>query len=174
MVRVWDRTVGNAEVWFVTKVGYDFRSFDNAIDDIIRFSKAMGLTNPLKVAYDAIPFTFLLDNVVNIGRMVNKLDLLDRLTRRRILSSTSHIRMTQSTIGYASGRKQAKAILWKEAGVGHATRYERWVGLPPEPSFNFEAPADIGDLYADMANAERLYNDYVRKPIDWLYNRIVG
>lgn len=171
----WDVSVGEAEVWFVSKVLNDLRPYDNTLGEIPLFLKAMGISNPLAIAYEAIPLSFALDNVINVGRMINKLDLLDMLTRTRMVRATSHIKMTQTAncVVFGYPNTYVPAVWDQPCCWAMAKRYQRWVGLPPEPSFNFEAPTDIGKLYTDMFNAERLYELHVKPKINWLAAKLL-
>lgn len=118
--------------------GYLYHELQGLNDDLGKvraFIAALGLTNPSKIYWNNLPYSFVVDWFLDIG------GLLDRLAIQPFAGTWQFVKVTNSISQFG------KFVVYREffsndprnqrflVGEGSVKRYHRFVGLPVDPGF---------------------------------------
>jgi len=124
----------------VSKVAYDFSDWDPVALAAFTAAKVFGVTNPIKVGWNWIPYSFCADWVYNVSGLLNKLDLARlAFVHNRVISTTTSIKWIREldSVLYSHGFPTSlgngyNTVPHVPIGKFREEFYQRWVGVPLE------------------------------------------
>jgi len=167
----YDTLADVVTVKFVTWVRYDL----SHLSDIALTCKAalhsIGIGNPLQIYWNAVPYTFMIDWLINISAMLRKFSLETELPRS-IIRQTSHLKIERSHRLYSSvfDGPHSDRPIFDDVKVGEVYRkyYRRWVGLPRdwEPT-NYRDPSLREQVLSVLLGAQAAKSPNSRSLVDF-------
>jgi hypothetical protein len=166
----WAKEVPNVEVKCVTWVTYDFGDVNDALLTCYAIADSLGFSNPLKIVWNAIPYSFVVDWFSNVSRLLDGLDFGGKYLSRAHERSTTHIKCgidaaCKVSLFNAYNSADNFPLTLEKATVQrvNATLYRRWVGIPLE--FNLLGNSSLRELMLSLFLALQLkpFNSRLKK-----------
>jgi hypothetical protein len=168
---------GEVEAWLVSWIEYDLSDISDLKLNLLAASKVFGLSNIPKIIWNMIPFSFVLDWLININRMLDRLDLTRASIPSKITRSTTHLRGTveYSAKTYMYAWITSQFFPWlamEESGSCKCVTYERALGLP-DGGFAALDPTARQQLLG-LLLADQHYHDRLSRNTSWKSFRRIG
>lgn len=112
-----------------------------SVDPNLYLAANMGLTNPLLVAWDAVPFSFVIDWFVPINKYLSSFDSLVGFELKDAFSTHSVKAMSTEKMTYWG------MYPWVEMKTSHSYRVKRAAGVGPRPTLASRIPPVSGSLW---------------------------
>lgn len=171
-----------AHVWISSKVSFDLRDLTQVELTAYAAARGFGFSNPAKILWNAIPYSFVLDWIYPVSKCLDYIDLSTGFIPSYISGTTSHAKVTSEARQYVKIFETVNdPTVYLQAhknGVDKTTIYRRWVGLPPA-SLTPEVPSPFQQLLGSLLAAQLL--DPSKRPKiprlrrkDWLKNMLDG
>jgi len=129
--------VGTPEItaWCVTWVTYDLDDVSSLELTMQAALRTFGISNPLLVAWNAIPYSFVVDWLLNIDKFIKRFDLLEGAIRRTVDRETTHIKWVTPVVAQTYLYRWIVPAIQQPLVVGDTKTlryeaYERVVGIP--------------------------------------------
>jgi hypothetical protein len=136
LVCTYETLADSVTVKFVTWVKYDTSHLSDIALTCKSALRSIGASNPIQVIWNAIPYSFVVDWVVNFSAALKKFDLSTGYIRRQVVRQTSHLKIGKLSNHYTAAFDGGNSDrdIFPDSKVGQTSRsyYRRWVGLPPE------------------------------------------
>jgi len=143
------------------KVGKVWRATSSSVEEW--FNRKFGLTSPATVFYEAVPFSFVLDWFLPVGRYLEQVSASSGVDFH---SGCDSVKLTENFVGHYStevvdGVQTTSKYSSNTYSSEKFTRIKRsyYIPRPPPPSWNFEAVMDPWKLttaFALMVSLKRL------------------
>ena len=145
----WDTTSMQVEAWIVSRVSYDFSQISPLEATLYAASQAYGFSNPLQVVWNAIPYSFVVDWIVNVSQMLEYFNLANGFIPAKVTSCTTHVRAVRSQNVY-SYILMGGVPIWGDqpplVGYSSGKAYMRFVGSPPRDTLFSIGDASFREL----------------------------
>lgn len=125
----------NLQAWAISWVTYDLTGISEA-DLALRVGLGVfGVANPARVLWEAIPYSFVVDWLINVDQVVRLLDGFGASLSKKVSRTTSHVRVTVNVeararlFGWITWPTE---VLISDTDGGSMSRcfYERQLGVP--------------------------------------------
>jgi hypothetical protein len=148
----------SARIVFHTTVSYDTAELKGLRRALYSYSRCFGLSNPLKVAWNAIPYSFVVDWFLNVGSLLNFLDLATPFVPAYVRKTTTHFYLSRTQKAYVTILTAAGLVI--ERDVLAATKinsvYNRWVGYPVELTLGIQSISFREQMLSVLLASQRL------------------
>jgi len=125
---------GTNTISMTSAVSYDVGELGRAGATVAAVSRSLGLSNPLKVAWNAIPYSFVVDWFFDVDRLLDKCDLLGLYLQTKVVRTTFHWKVEgEAHFSARTYESPYGGNLCPEMSIGKVRGkfYRRWVGIPP-------------------------------------------
>jgi hypothetical protein len=120
-------------------VSFDFRGLSPVTKGLVYAVRSFGFDNPARVAWNAIPYSFVLDWMYPVGSLLDRLSLTQGIIPATVRSTTSHVKMTREYSQYHSSWISPTSDVFVLDNFRNALQvdmvYRRWVGIPTDQTF---------------------------------------
>lgn len=126
---------------------YSITGYFKIKGDAVQTMQHLGVLNPLAVAWEAVPFSFVVDWFLPVGDWISSLTALHGIS----FSEVSVVRCKKSErIGRVNSNPTDPKKVWSECEE-YTYSYQRTVGLPSRPFPSFKNPLSIAHFANGMS-----------------------
>jgi len=130
-----------AHAWWVSDVIFDLRAVSNMKLTLYAATRTFGFSNPAKVAWNLVPFSFVIDWLIPVSKLLNALDLAQGIIPSKVVRTTTHVKAYRRISQFHSIFRSPSSTIVILDDFPNGTKeefiYRRWLGIP-RGSFRLE------------------------------------
>jgi hypothetical protein len=128
-----DRSKITVNFMILSRVRYDCNEIDGLSASILSALRAFGLLNPVKVAWNAIPYSFVADWLFNVGQFLDFCDLSRAFIPSYVESSVWTLNQSMQETVFASCVVSPGVEIYRDlpVRVHSISRFDRGLSVPP-------------------------------------------